>query len=97
MFVLGIGWLVLWSVVAGVSQNELTLDVARACAGLGPAAFLPSSVMLMGCVYRPGPRKNLVCFIFIIFLFYFILFYAGSKFIIPSYHIISYASYHDQY
>lgn len=61
MFVLGIGWLVLWSVVAGVAQNELTLDVARACAGLGPAAFLPSSVMLMGCVYRPGPRKNLVC------------------------------------
>lgn len=61
MFVLGVGWLVVWSVVAGVAKNELMLDMARALAGLGPAAFLPSSVMLMGCVYRPGPRKNLVC------------------------------------
>lgn len=61
MFVLGVGWLVVWSVVAGVAKNELMLDLARALAGLGPAAFLPSSVMLMGCVYRPGPRKNLVC------------------------------------
>ncbi|RPB16171.1 putative MFS multidrug transporter [Morchella conica CCBAS932] len=60
MFVLGVGWLVVWSVVAGVAKNELMLDLARALAGLGPAAFLPSSVMLMGCVYRPGPRKNLV-------------------------------------
>ena len=60
MFVLGAGWLVVWSVVAGVAKNEITLDLARAFAGLGPAAFLPSSIMLLGSVYRPGPRKNLV-------------------------------------
>ncbi|KAL7273412.1 hypothetical protein RUND412_003738 [Rhizina undulata] len=60
MFALGMGWLVLWSVVAGVARNELMLDFARALQGLGPAAFLPSSVKLMGSVYRPGPRKNLV-------------------------------------
>lgn len=28
--------------------------------GLGPAAFLPSGLMLIGSTYRPGPRKNLV-------------------------------------
>lgn len=60
MFVLGACWLVVWSVVAGVAKNEITLDLARAFAGLGPAAFLPSSIMLLGSVYRPGPRKNLV-------------------------------------
>ena len=60
MFVTGMGWLVFCSVLAGTAQNELWLDFARAFAGFGPAAFLPSSVMLLGSVYRPGPRKNLV-------------------------------------
>jgi len=60
LFVIGVGWLVICSIVAGVAQTELMLDIARALQGLGPAAFLPSSVMLMGSVYRPGPRKNLV-------------------------------------
>jgi predicted MFS family arabinose efflux permease len=36
------------------------LDLCRAVQGLGPAAFLPSGVLLMANVYRPGPRKNLV-------------------------------------
>ena len=36
------------------------MDFCRALQGLGPAAFLPSGVMLMGSTYRPGPRKNLV-------------------------------------
>ena len=36
------------------------LDLCRALQGLGPAALLPSGVMLIGSTYRPGPRKNLV-------------------------------------
>ena len=36
------------------------LDFCRALQGLGPAAFLPSGVLLLGSIYRPGPRKNLV-------------------------------------
>jgi len=74
MFVLGAGWLVVWSVVAGVAKNEITLDLARAFAGLGPAAFLPSSIMLLGSVYRPGPRKNLVGL-----LSYFLQFFISKK------------------
>lgn len=60
LFVVGVGWLAIWSLVAGSAQSELMVDLARALSGLGPAAFLPSSVMLLGSVYRPGPRKNLV-------------------------------------
>ena len=56
----GLAWFCAWSVIAGFSQNELMLDFCRALQGLGPAAFLPSGVMLMGSIYRPGPRKNLV-------------------------------------
>jgi MFS family permease len=36
------------------------LTVCRALQGLGPAAFLPSGIMLLGSIYRPGPRKNMV-------------------------------------
>lgn len=60
VYVGGLIWLTLWSLVAGFSTNELMLNFCRALQGLGPAAFLPSSVMILGSIYRPGPRKNLV-------------------------------------
>jgi MFS family permease len=60
LYVGGMAWLSLWSLIGGFAQNALMLDICRALQGLGPAAFLPSSMMILGSVYRPGPRKNLV-------------------------------------
>lgn len=60
VYVAGIAWLAIWSFVAGFSKNDIMLNFCRALQGLGPAAFLPSSVMILGSIYRPGPRKNLV-------------------------------------
>ncbi|KAF5680227.1 major facilitator family transporter [Fusarium denticulatum] len=60
VFMWGLVWLLIWSVIAGFSMNPLMLDLCRALQGLGAAAFLPTGVMLMGSLYRPGPRKNLV-------------------------------------
>ena len=60
LYLSGLAWFCTWSLIAGFSQNELMLDFCRALQGLGAAAFLPSGVMLLGSVYRPGPRKNLV-------------------------------------
>lgn len=76
VYIAGLAWLTVWSLVAGFSYNELMLNFCRALQGLGgfsspycedplltiqgPAAFLPASVMVLGSVYRPGPRKNLV-------------------------------------
>ena len=60
IFVFGLVWFAVWSIVAGFSVNELMLDFCRALQGLGPSAFLPSGVSLLGSIYRPGPRKNLV-------------------------------------
>lgn len=60
IFLFGLVWLVTWSIITGFSINPLMLDFCRALQGLGAAAFLPSGVMLMGSLYRPGPRKNLV-------------------------------------
>ena len=60
VYLFGLAWFFIWSLIAGFSENELMLDCCRALAGLGTAAFLPAGVLLMGTVYRPGPRKNLV-------------------------------------
>ena len=56
------------------------LDLCRALQGLGPAAFLPTGVMLVGTYYRPGPRKNLVFAIYgaaAVFGFFSGIFVAG--------------------
>jgi MFS family permease len=60
VYLFGLAWLLVWSIIAGFSVNPLMLDFCRAFQGLGAAAFLPTGVMLMGSIYRPGPRKNLV-------------------------------------
>ncbi|KAF2489034.1 drug resistance protein [Lophium mytilinum] len=60
IFMGGLAWLLIWSIIAGFSINPLMLDFSRALQGLGAAAFLPTGIMLMGSLYRPGPRKNLV-------------------------------------
>lgn len=60
VYIGGILWFTAWSFIAGWSQNELMLDFCRALQGLGPAAYLPTGLMLLGSIYRPGPRKNMV-------------------------------------
>ncbi|KAK1751529.1 aminotriazole resistance protein [Echria macrotheca] len=60
VFTLGLVWFTIWCLVSGFSTSHEMLIASRALAGLGPAAFLPTSIMLIGKSYRPGPRKNLV-------------------------------------
>ncbi|KAF4624390.1 hypothetical protein G7Y89_g13783 [Cudoniella acicularis] len=60
IYVGGLAWLAAWSLIAGFSTNDIMLNFCRAFQGLGSAAFLPLSVMILGNIYRPGPRKNLV-------------------------------------
>lgn len=60
VFCTGLAWFLIWTIIAGFSQNYIMLIVCRALQGFGPAAFLPSGIMLLGSIYRPGPRKNLV-------------------------------------
>ncbi|CEJ62660.1 hypothetical protein PMG11_11154 [Penicillium brasilianum] len=53
-------WLIISSILCGVSQTWLMLVVCRALQGLALGALLPSGIMILGSTYRPGPRKNLV-------------------------------------
>lgn len=60
VFTGGLVWFTLWTFLSGFSKDYQMLIATRALAGLGPAAFMPSTIMLVGKTYRPGPRKNLV-------------------------------------
>ncbi len=81
VYLAGLSWLLVWSIIAGFSINPLMLDFCRALQGLGASAYLPTGVMLMGTVYRPGPRKNLVFAIYgtcAVLGFYLGIFVAGA-------------------
>ncbi|KAI5287222.1 hypothetical protein KEM54_006151 [Ascosphaera aggregata] len=60
MYIGGLFWLVVWSIITGFSKNTNMLIVCRAIQGFGPAMYLPSGVMLLSNLYRPGKRKNIV-------------------------------------
>ncbi|KAG0647632.1 putative MFS-type transporter [Hyphodiscus hymeniophilus] len=60
VYICGSAWLTIWSLVIGFSTNEVMINVSRALQGIGASAVLPSSLMLMGTIYRPGTRKNMV-------------------------------------
>ncbi|CZT24483.1 related to transporter (major facilitator superfamily) [Ramularia collo-cygni] len=64
VYMAGITWFAVLSLALGFAQNEITLDVLRALQGLGPAAYLPAALQILGNTYRPGPRKSLVFFIY---------------------------------
>jgi MFS family permease len=50
VFNLGLLWFLAWSIIAGFSQNYIMLIFCRALQGFGPAAFLPSGIMLLGSI-----------------------------------------------
>lgn len=80
VYLAGCAWCCVLSLMAGFSRSAIMLDVMRALQGLGPAAYLPASLTLLGSMYRPGPRKNLVFSIYgamAPFGFFLGIFFAG--------------------
>ncbi|EMC91793.1 hypothetical protein BAUCODRAFT_79376 [Baudoinia panamericana UAMH 10762] len=60
IFVLGLLWLSIWTLLPGFFENLVVLDVARAMQGLAIAAFMPSTFVMVSSFYHDGPRKNFV-------------------------------------
>jgi MFS family permease len=56
----GMAWASAWTMLAGFTNNYTTFMFCRAMQGLGAAAHLPAGLAMLGRMYRPGPRKNMV-------------------------------------
>lgn len=66
MYMIGLAWFALWSLVAGLSVYSgcVLFTFARALQGIGPAICLPNAMAILGSVYKPSTRKNIVFSIF---------------------------------
>ncbi|RYP12697.1 hypothetical protein DL765_007197 [Monosporascus sp. GIB2] len=66
MYLLGMAWFSLWSLVAGLAvySNHVLFIFARVLQGVGPAVVLPNSLAILGSTYAPGKRKAMVFAIF---------------------------------
>lgn len=61
LFLIGLAWYSLWSLVAGVSvySSHVLFVFARVFQGMGPALTLPNALAMLGSSYSPGPRQNM--------------------------------------
>jgi len=66
MFILGLSWFSLWSLVAGLSvySNYKLAVVSRVLQGIGPAICLPNALAILGITYPPGHRKAMIFALF---------------------------------
>jgi MFS family permease len=60
IYVGGLAWASSWTLLAGLTNNYTIFMFCRAMQGLGAAAHLPAGLAILGKVYSPGPRKNMV-------------------------------------
>lgn len=60
IFMFGVGWLAIWTLIPGFCTSLIWMDVSRAMQGLAIAAFMPSTFSMVGSIYPEGPRKNFV-------------------------------------
>ena len=60
IFMFGVAWLTIWTLLPGFCRSMVWLDVSRAMQGLALAAFMPSTFSMVGSIYPEGPRRNFV-------------------------------------
>ncbi|KAI1105697.1 MFS general substrate transporter [Jackrogersella minutella] len=66
MFLIGMGWYSVWSIVCGLAvfSNHILFIFARVLQGIGPAIILPNGLAIFGVTYAPGRRKEMVFALF---------------------------------
>ncbi|RYP93057.1 hypothetical protein DL770_000803 [Monosporascus sp. CRB-9-2] len=66
MYLLGMVWFSLWSLVAGLAvySNHVLFIFARVLQGVGPSVVLPNGLAVLGSTYAPSKRKAMVFAVF---------------------------------
>ncbi|KAJ6480375.1 MFS general substrate transporter [Mycena sanguinolenta] len=58
-FLLGTGWLVVFSLGCGFAKNAITLYLLRALQGIGPAAFIPACLGILAHTFPAGRARSI--------------------------------------
>ncbi len=58
MFTLGVGLFVIASLITGLSQNSLTLEIMRAVQGIAGAIMSPAALSIVLATFKEGPERN---------------------------------------
>lgn len=55
LYIIGLGWYAVWSMVAGLSvySGDILFSVARGFQGIGPAIMVPNALAIVGRTYPP--------------------------------------------
>lgn len=66
LYIIGLGWYAVWSMVAGLSvySGDILFSVARGFQGIGPAIMVPNALAIVGRTYPPCDKKNLIFALF---------------------------------
>ena len=66
LYLVGLGWYAVWSVIAGVSvySGDVLFSIARGFQGIGPAIVVPNALAVVGRAYPPCDKKNLIFALF---------------------------------
>lgn len=66
LYIIGLAWYALWTLIAGLSaySGKVLFNFARALQGIGPAICLPNALAIFGAKYQPGLKKTMVFSVF---------------------------------
>ncbi|KAF9537764.1 hypothetical protein EC957_007695 [Mortierella hygrophila] len=64
MFLMGVFWFALWTLVCGFARNPIFMSISRGLQGAGAGLTIPSAMALLTTSYPLGPERNFAMMIF---------------------------------
>lgn len=64
IFMMGVFWFSIWSLVNGFAKNPIIMSVGRALQGLGAGFTVPSALAILTTTYPVGPERTQALAIF---------------------------------
>lgn len=64
IFIFGMCWLFIWTLVAGFATNATIFTICRAMHGFALSAIQPASLSMIGTVYKAGKKRNIALGVF---------------------------------
>ena len=58
VYILGVFWFSVWSIVNGVAKTPVVLSVSRAMQGMGAGFTVPSALAILTTTYPAGPERS---------------------------------------